>query len=498
MFQSLIDLAGSEKAASNQERLAEGKHINRSLLALGTVIELLSDKNRRPGSHIPYRNSKLTHLLENALGGNANVAVICTLSAEIHHSSETLESLKFASRCAQVETQATQGIVASSEKALLQAKEEEISRLRDQISTLTSTRQQEAIQEESDAPEAQLKLHNELELLEDRRNRLVEQLRILNSEILSSHSTSTPSTTSSIGLAMRRRVSDFIRAHPGKAAQAADPATPSRRAVSGKITPINEDDSSDTHISSDLLQAFKRQRTADKEHHSVLLARLTAAESVTTEFETMKQEVERLKQCLLAESARSQELMEQLLGRDKLEAQQNRSIRDLESELAASNAEGEKLKAKRSISQPATLPSLDRSGLPSEPLHNNHRTNCSPQKLSEPVTISDRQTLQCSMCELYVERSRMQETIIQGQQSTNRALMEKVGEWQQRVHDQDALIQRLLPKMQQVIEKENTFKEPVKESFAPATPDKTFKVAERRHRAMYLSFVRLYTKMDIV
>lgn len=66
-----------------------------------------------PGSgHIPYRNSKLTHLLENALGGNANIAVICTLSAETHHSSETLESLKFASRCAQVETQATQGIVS--------------------------------------------------------------------------------------------------------------------------------------------------------------------------------------------------------------------------------------------------------------------------------------------------------------------------------------------------------------------------------------------------
>lgn len=46
--QTLIDLAGSEKAASNLERLAEGKHINRSLLALGTVIELLSDKNKRP------------------------------------------------------------------------------------------------------------------------------------------------------------------------------------------------------------------------------------------------------------------------------------------------------------------------------------------------------------------------------------------------------------------------------------------------------------------
>lgn len=214
--------------------------------------------------------------------------------------------------------------------------------------------------------------------------------------------------------------------------QAPDPATPSRRAVSSKIAPIDEDNSDDNSISSDLFQAFKRQRTADQEHQSVLLARLTAAESVTTEFQTMKQEVERLKQCLAAESARSQELMEQLLGRDKLEAQQNKRIRELESQLSRAVRDGEELKAKRSLSQPATLPSLDRAGMPSESLNRDHRTaSASSQKLSEPVTINDRGQSQCSTCELYIERSRMQETIIQGQQSTNRALMEKVAEWQQ-------------------------------------------------------------------
>ncbi len=46
-FQTLIDLAGSEKAASNIERLSEGKYINKSLLALGTVIEQLADKTRK-------------------------------------------------------------------------------------------------------------------------------------------------------------------------------------------------------------------------------------------------------------------------------------------------------------------------------------------------------------------------------------------------------------------------------------------------------------------
>lgn len=262
----------------------------------------------------------------------------------------------------------------------------------------------------------------------------MEQLRILNSEILSSHSSSSPAVASTIGQLMRRRVSDFIRAYPRKVMQAADPATPSRRAVSSKITLIDEGDSSDNNISSDLFKAYKRQRSVDKEHHNVLLARLTAAESVTAEFQTMKQEVERLKQCLVAESAKSQELMEQLLGRDRLEAQQNRRIRDLESQLSAAVTEGEEFKTKRSLSQPAMLPSLNEAGLPLEPSHNKHRTNSPQQKLSDPVTISDRQKVQCSTCELYIERSRTQETIIQGQQSTNRALMEKVGEWQQVNH----------------------------------------------------------------
>ncbi len=64
------------------------------------------------GAHIPYRNSKLTHLLENAISGNANIAVICTLSLEDRHASETLETLKFANRCAQVETRAVKGVVS--------------------------------------------------------------------------------------------------------------------------------------------------------------------------------------------------------------------------------------------------------------------------------------------------------------------------------------------------------------------------------------------------
>ena len=69
---SLIDLAGSERAASTSnrgQRMVEGANINKSLLALGNCINILSDKNKT-GSFVPYRDSKLTRLLKDSLGGN--------------------------------------------------------------------------------------------------------------------------------------------------------------------------------------------------------------------------------------------------------------------------------------------------------------------------------------------------------------------------------------------------------------------------------------------
>lgn len=107
---SLIDLAGSEKAVSDIERRGEGKHINQSLFALREVVHKLTEKGKR--GHVPYRNSKLTHLLENVLGGDSNICVICTMSADEAHCAETLETLKFAGRCSQVETKARKNIVS--------------------------------------------------------------------------------------------------------------------------------------------------------------------------------------------------------------------------------------------------------------------------------------------------------------------------------------------------------------------------------------------------
>lgn len=115
---SLIDLAGSEKAADSKERRTEGSHINKSLLTLGTVIgRLAGDEEKEDGAkptdkergtkHLPYRDSKLTRLLQPALSGNSLVSILCTVqlsstgssaAAASSHTGETLNTLKFALR----------------------------------------------------------------------------------------------------------------------------------------------------------------------------------------------------------------------------------------------------------------------------------------------------------------------------------------------------------------------------------------------------------------
>lgn len=110
---SLIDLAGSEKAAESKERRTEGSHINKSLLTLGTVIAKLSDSKDKEGKqadkegkHLPYRDSKLTRLLQGALSGNSLVSILCTIqigaagsvASGNTHTGETINTLKFASR----------------------------------------------------------------------------------------------------------------------------------------------------------------------------------------------------------------------------------------------------------------------------------------------------------------------------------------------------------------------------------------------------------------
>ncbi|GMN35098.1 hypothetical protein TIFTF001_005080 [Ficus carica] len=103
----LVDLAGSERAkrtGSDGLRFKEGVHINRGLLALGNVISALGDeKKRREGVHVPYRDSKLTRLLQDSLGGNSRTVMIACISPADINAEETLNTLKYANRARNIQ-----------------------------------------------------------------------------------------------------------------------------------------------------------------------------------------------------------------------------------------------------------------------------------------------------------------------------------------------------------------------------------------------------------
>lgn len=99
---NLIDLAGSERAGSTGatgDRLAEGSAINKSLSILGKVISALAKKasaGKKENVLVPYRESKLTFLLKNALGGNTKTSMIAALSPASVNYDETLSTLRYA------------------------------------------------------------------------------------------------------------------------------------------------------------------------------------------------------------------------------------------------------------------------------------------------------------------------------------------------------------------------------------------------------------------
>ncbi|XP_048550409.1 kinesin-like protein KIN-14P [Triticum urartu] len=98
----LVDLAGSERVDKSEvvgDRLKEAQHINKSLAALGDVIASLAQKN----AHVPYRNSKLTQLLQDSLGGQAKTLMFVHIAPEPDAVGESISTLKFAERVASVE-----------------------------------------------------------------------------------------------------------------------------------------------------------------------------------------------------------------------------------------------------------------------------------------------------------------------------------------------------------------------------------------------------------
>ena len=127
---SLVDLAGSERAANTQNRgarLVEGANINRSLLALGNCINALGEKGNR-GNFVPYRDSKLTRLLQNSLGGNAKTVMCANAGPADYNYDETLSTLRYANRAKNIKNKPK--INEDPKDAMLREYQEEIKRLK--------------------------------------------------------------------------------------------------------------------------------------------------------------------------------------------------------------------------------------------------------------------------------------------------------------------------------------------------------------------------------
>lgn len=133
---SLVDLAGSERGTVTENRgirLMEGAKINTSLLALANCINALGDKNKK-GSFVPFRDSKLTRMLKDSLGGNCKTVMIATVSPASFQQEETINTLKYANRAKNIKMK-----VEANKKMVslhISAYKNIISDLRDEIEQL--------------------------------------------------------------------------------------------------------------------------------------------------------------------------------------------------------------------------------------------------------------------------------------------------------------------------------------------------------------------------
>ncbi|XP_075951617.1 kinesin-like protein KIF3B isoform X1 [Anarhichas minor] len=128
---NLVDLAGSErqtKTGAQGERLKEATKINLSLSALGNVISALVDGR---SSHIPYRDSKLTRLLQDSLGGNARTVMVANIGPASYNVEETLTTLRYSNRAKNIKNKPR--INEDPKDALLREFQEEIARLKEQL-----------------------------------------------------------------------------------------------------------------------------------------------------------------------------------------------------------------------------------------------------------------------------------------------------------------------------------------------------------------------------
>ncbi|KAF3336487.1 kinesin-like protein NACK1 [Carex littledalei] len=176
---NFVDLAGSERVAQTHAKgktLEEGCHINKSLLTLTTVIRKLSENK---SGHIPYRDSKLTRILQLSLGGNARTAIICTMSPSRSNMELSRNTLFFAMSAKKV-TNTAQVNMVISDKQLVKHLQKEVARLEAELRTPEATNS-DAILIEKDRRIKQME--DEMEELKKERDIVKFQLNELRKKI---------------------------------------------------------------------------------------------------------------------------------------------------------------------------------------------------------------------------------------------------------------------------------------------------------------------------
>ena len=193
---NLVDLAGSERVRVTQatgQRLEESKKINQSLSALGNVIAALTDQKAR--SHIPYRDSKLTRILEDSLGGNCKTTMMAMVSPSSDAFGESQSTLKFATRAKKIKNEAriNEDI---DQRALLRKYETELKRLKQELEKKTTQwssqehikqleiEKRRAEEEKNDAITALAVRSREFLKEQEERKQLEQKINAMNSQML--------------------------------------------------------------------------------------------------------------------------------------------------------------------------------------------------------------------------------------------------------------------------------------------------------------------------
>uniref|UniRef100_A0A3Q4GI46 Kinesin-like protein n=1 Tax=Neolamprologus brichardi TaxID=32507 RepID=A0A3Q4GI46_NEOBR len=157
---SLVDLAGSERAAKTGaagERLKEGSNINKSLSTLGLVISALADHGagKNKSKFVPYRDSVLTWLLKDSLGGNSRTAMVATISPVADNYDETLSTLRYADRAKNIVNHAV--VNEDPNARIIRELREEVEKLKEQLTEAESMK----------APELKERLEESEKLIQD-------------------------------------------------------------------------------------------------------------------------------------------------------------------------------------------------------------------------------------------------------------------------------------------------------------------------------------------